>query len=195
MKCRISVTSKAPYDVLIWVDGIGSAKQITECFNAGNIDVINNAMQSEGWSAARRHGTYVGGITSGGGERDKVENCYNIGSISANCTPVSYGGISGSGGNLINCYAIGDVSKATDDSSRGGILAGSADIYNAYYPMTADNRPPVGFIASNDTVKAFPLTTEQMKQQASFDGFDFDTIWAISPSVNNGYPYLRGLQP
>jgi len=39
------------------------------------------------------------------------------------------------------------------------------------------------------------LTSAQMKQQASFVGFDFSTVWVIAPAINNGYPYLRGTQP
>lgn len=32
-----------------------------------------------------------------------------------------------------------------------------------------------------------------MKLQSSYAGFDFDTIWAISPDINNGLPYI--IQP
>ena len=39
------------------------------------------------------------------------------------------------------------------------------------------------------------LTTEQMKLQASFFGFDFDTVWNISPDINNGYPYQPFIIP
>ena len=35
------------------------------------------------------------------------------------------------------------------------------------------------------------FTDAEMKDAQSFDGFDFNDIWDISPSVNNGYPYLR----
>jgi hypothetical protein len=34
---------------------------------------------------------------------------------------------------------------------------------------------------------------DQMKQQSSYEGFDFETVWAIDPNINNGYPYLRSL--
>lgn len=36
------------------------------------------------------------------------------------------------------------------------------------------------------------LTTKQMKQQASFQGWDFDNIWTIQEGVD--YPKLRSLQ-
>lgn len=36
------------------------------------------------------------------------------------------------------------------------------------------------------------LTTKEMKQQASFQGWDFDKIWTIQEGVD--YPKLRSLQ-
>lgn len=35
------------------------------------------------------------------------------------------------------------------------------------------------------------LSTEMMKKQSSFIGWDFENIWAIDANKNNGYPYLR----
>jgi len=34
-----------------------------------------------------------------------------------------------------------------------------------------------------------------MRQQSSFIGFDFDAVWAIDPSYNNGYPYFKKIPP
>jgi hypothetical protein len=34
-------------------------------------------------------------------------------------------------------------------------------------------------------------TTSQMKQQSTYTGWDFVNIWAIDPTKNNGYPYLK----
>lgn len=34
-------------------------------------------------------------------------------------------------------------------------------------------------------------TSAQMKQQSTFVGWDFETIWSIDPGINEGYPYLR----
>ena len=31
-----------------------------------------------------------------------------------------------------------------------------------------------------------------MKQQAIFSGWNFDTVWGIDPTINDGYPFLRG---
>jgi hypothetical protein len=53
----------------------------------------------------------------------------------------------------------------------------------------------VSDISDNEFTNVQALTATQMKQQASFVGFDFGTVWAINPAINNGYPYLRGMQP
>ena len=44
-------------------------------------------------------------------------------------------------------------------------------------------------IATNN----FGIATAEMKQASTYidNGWDFDTIWAISPSINDGYPYLQ----
>jgi hypothetical protein len=36
-------------------------------------------------------------------------------------------------------------------------------------------------------------TTAQMKQQSTYEaaGWDFENVWAINPSINNGYPYIQ----
>lgn len=34
-------------------------------------------------------------------------------------------------------------------------------------------------------------STPQMKNISTFSGWDFDTIWAISGALNNGYPYFQ----
>ena len=36
-----------------------------------------------------------------------------------------------------------------------------------------------------------PLSEAEMKNAESYNGFDFTNVWAVSPSVNNGFPYLR----
>ena len=63
----------------------------------------------------------------------------------------------------------------------------SAEITACYY-----DQPSTGM---SDTGKGIPLSTSEMKTQGTFVIWDFDTVWAISSSVNNGYPYLQSLIP
>jgi len=36
-------------------------------------------------------------------------------------------------------------------------------------------------------------TPSELRQQATFVGWDFTNIWGINAAINNGFPYLRGL--
>ena len=37
------------------------------------------------------------------------------------------------------------------------------------------------------------ISTDELKKKESFVGFDFDTVWDISPAINDGYPYLQNV--
>lgn len=40
------------------------------------------------------------------------------------------------------------------------------------------------------------FTTDALdKTQSTFTDWDFSTVWAISPTINEGYPYLRNNPP
>ncbi len=86
-------------------------------------------------------------------------------------------------------------------------------VYFAGLIMTSSNRGQVDAIAVLDDLQleentwsiyydqtrlngitssfAHSKTTEQLKQQSTFDLFDFDQVWVISNSNNDGYPTLR----
>ena len=34
-----------------------------------------------------------------------------------------------------------------------------------------------------------------MKQKSTYEGWDFENVWAISPNINDGYPFLRQFYP
>ena len=38
-------------------------------------------------------------------------------------------------------------------------------------------------------------TTAQMKDQANYTGWNFSTVWSMTPGINNGYPYLTWNPP
>ena len=38
------------------------------------------------------------------------------------------------------------------------------------------------------------LSNDEMKTKDSFVGFNFDTVWDMSPDKNSGYPYLRNAE-
>ena len=157
-------------------------------------------------------GNYTGGLA--GANQGSITNSYATGAVSgSNYTGgligVNYGGItnsyatgavSGSGDNggligfnqntITNSYATGKVSGG---SNNGGLIGfNQGNITNAYWNTdTSGQTNGVGSGTSGGT----GLTTEQMKQEASFVGFDIDDqggtgkVWRIYEGNSN--PLLR----
>ena len=189
-------TSSTPLFNLARVGGIVGSNDNTEisnCYNLGEINAIGT------------NTSYAGGI-AGYNSSSVISNCYNRGTVNAVSTAIANytshaGGIAGTGSSINNCYNTGIITGMTNTveiSPRVGGIAGflaGARINNSYY---LDNINTAGF---NDIfnggilTNVYSLTEAQMKQQASFVGFDFTDVWAINPAINNGYPYLRGMQP
>jgi len=121
---------------------------------------------------------YVGGLV-GDNSAGSVTNCYATGSVTA--AQQYAGGVAGSSAlspSLVNnCYATGPV---TAPSYAGGLTGSGAA--TGYY-----DQDTTGLSVGGGT----PKTTEEMKQQDTYVGWDFDTIWGINPDENGGYPFLR----
>lgn len=149
-------------------------------------------------------GDYVGGIVGYNSNYSSISQCASSGNIIANYGFV--GGILGSSSSYYciveNCYSIANVKGEGSYSSRVcGIGGSDANCYFAGTISGADINyvHPVGsntsYYDSEKTKisgKQGALTTKQMKQQASFQGWDFDNIWTIQEGVD--YPKLRSLQ-
>lgn len=117
---------------------------------------------------------YVGGILGYRYGSCSIENCYSIANVE---TEGSYSSSAyGIGYSAKNCYFAGTISGIGDVYPIG--------VYNtnSYYDSEK----------TKISWKEGALTTKQMKQQASFQGWDFDKIWTIQEGVD--YPKLRSLQ-
>lgn len=117
---------------------------------------------------------YVGGILGYYDGTCSIKNCYSIANVKGEGSYSSR--VCGIGGPDANCYFAGTIS--------------GADI-NYVHPVGSNT----SYYDSEKTKisgKQGALTTKQMKQQASFQGWDFDKIWTIQEGVD--YPKLRSLQ-
>jgi len=167
---------------------------ITNCYATGSVTISQGiAGGLAGWSdgtisscfsTANVTGTdYVGGLL---GVNDALaSNCYAIGTVSGR----NYvGGIAGDNiGTLTNCYAIGNVTGS--GSYIGGIAGGNSISTNCYWD-TLTTGCTSGYGVNSNTFSGSGLTTTEMHQSSSYSGWNFSTVWSISPSINNGYPYL-----
>lgn len=117
---------------------------------------------------------YVGGILGYYDGSCSIKNCYSIANVK---TEGSYSSsVYGIGYSAENCYFAGTISDTGDVYPIG--------VYNTNSYYDSEKTKISG--------KQGALTTKQMKQQASFQGWDFDNIWTIQEGVD--YPKLRSLQ-
>jgi len=221
----ISFTSSSSYCYAGGIAGEVSSSLINNCYHTGVINVAVNSTVTAGScyaggiagyssfstinacsntgkvSANSDSRFFVGGIVGYNGS-SFTSNCYNTGEISATTTSVWFptvgaGGIvgyHGSGSGIVSsCYNIGIAE--TKPTCFGGIVGQNIGHIKDCYSLNNTSKA----IWDNNTYATYSnvrsCDESQLKQQSTFVGFDFDTVWAIDPAINNGYPYLRGMQP
>ena len=174
-------------------DFLGERSFIINCYNY--CSTITSSFSAGG----------IAGYSSG----TIVTNCYNTGTVSGN---LRVGGIVGNGsGQIKKCYNLGNIIgtalSATDTSCAfiGGIAGYVVDgtvAENCYYDKNSvidTNGVMQNGIGSSDTSiptvdiigQTTALTEAEMHQQASFVGFDFNTIWIMG---RGDYPYRDRLK-
>ncbi len=90
--------------------------------------------------------------------------------------------------NISNCYSAGNVlvNPQTVNPRVGGMVATNyGNVTDCYW----DNQASGQTTSAGGTGK----TTVEMKTQATYVGWDFNSTWAIdqTSSINNGYPFLN----
>lgn len=145
------------------VGGNTNKSSVSQCASSGNITATNG---------------YAGGILGQDVSSCDINNCYSIANVKAEGSYYYYSYAYGIGSGAEKCYFAGTISGTEMNSVRP-----IADSYsNSYYDSEK----------TKISGKQGALTTKEMKQQASFQGWDFDNIWTIQEGVD--YPKLRSLQ-
>ena len=131
-----------------------------------------------------------------------VENCYSINDITVtNDLPSGseeYLDVAGfcawDNGNVFykNCYTLGEYALPSTLTTGGGFaravsLAGASSIIEDCY-YASDQHPVV-------TPPGTPKTLQELKTQATFESWDFDTVWGIDSDINESFPYLLSDPP
>jgi hypothetical protein len=137
----------------------------------------------------------VGGLVGEAHFWTGISDCYATGSVAGGRKSRGLGGLVGivsegdlfpTSGKIVNCYAAGSVKGGEDSTDIGGLLGREAKIQpltsNCYLLRVSDG-------GGSENGNGTPLSKEQMKQRASFAGWDFDSIWTISEGKT--YPRLR----
>ena len=132
----------------------------------------------------------VGGLVGYNG-RGQIGSSYSTGNVSGTGSYVGglvgrNGELVGSSGRITYSYAAGKVTGT--GSYVGGLVGGNINNSTVNDPVT-DCYYDSQTSGQNDTDKGTPKTTAEMKEQATYTGWDFYTFWAINPAINNGYPH------
>lgn len=162
--------------------GYNESGQITESYSSGNVERTNGSSNdtSGGGLIGTNYGTAL------------VSECYATGSVNLTSGSYNYaGGLIGynyynTGISIRDCYAIGKVTVSQYYSVAGGLI-GSREydksiISGAYYDKTTTGQ-------SDTTKGSVPKATAEMKQQATFSGWDFANTWTINEG--SSYPDLQ----
>lgn len=150
-----------------------------------------NSTVSSSFNSGEIKGDTVGGI--GGHFADStITNTYNNGSLTA-----SYigGGVLGRGENNIiisNSYNVGHIQDTERNGKySGGVLGGVISdlmptkllIKNSYYLDST--------IKSQSDV--YKKTFDEMQQQSTYSGFDFENVWEFDGNSGYKFPYIKEL--
>ncbi len=137
---------------------------ITSSYATGNVS-------GEEWV-----GGLVGHIYDGG----TITSSYAAGNVSGE---ELVGGLVGfnEDGTVTDSYATGEVSGNREIGGLVGRIYEGGTITSSYYDTETTGQ--------SDTGKGIPKTTAEMKQQVTFEGWDFEEVWGIVEETT--YPYLR----
>lgn len=151
----------------------------------------------------------AGGIT-GYLDSGEIHNSYNLGIILKGLATVSYvGGITGNNfGKLVNCYNasfLPDQSTYTVVGAMGASNKGATEycyydclVYDtAHLYGTTSKQPDNPLVYSdlaNGIVKSGGYATVFLKQEKTFETWDFSKIWEFDYNYSLGYPTLTSLK-
>ena len=159
----------------------------SRCYSRGNVY----------YNSTGRYASSIGGFSSIISNAS-VDNCYFMGNIVGNTS--STGGFAGSlikGGDLKNSYASCEEVNSSENGFKEVFIykaqeneGGNAK--GCYYDSDKGIKKAYDK-ANNSTVEAYGKTTEEMYKKATYEGWDFDTVWDIKEGES--YPYLRSSLP
>ena len=130
----------------------------------------------------------LGGLAGRCSSTGSASNCYATSEVEGKYT---VGGLLGevySYAVISNCYSSG---KVTGDRRIGGLVGYgylSSEVADCFWDIETSG---LSYACKEDQAykDCLGLTTAQMKQQATFSGWDFEKVWAIKE--NETLPYLR----
>ena len=136
-------------------------------------------------------GQHIGGFAGGTWQEATISDCYAKGSVTTNSTYT--GGFIGSTNAvdvITNCYSIGEVTANGTSSGFEGQGTGTINV-SFWNTETSGNSGSAGTVSGRTTAEmTFPYASN------TYSGWDFAAIWIedTDGTVNQGYPYLSGIE-
>lgn len=143
---------------------------------------------------------YAGGLVGSQGA-GTISHAYALGPVSRpdSTSPIAYGYLGGFIAHLIygsidSSYAAGEITSTNIVNLIEGGFIGSvntSEVLRSYFDLDTTGLAEGIGSGGLATTEVTGLTTPQMQQEASFEGWDFTHSWNIHPSVHGGRPYLK----
>ncbi|MCL2844176.1 MAG: hypothetical protein FWE23_01805 [Chitinivibrionia bacterium] len=168
--------------------GDGPAGFFHQLNNNGIIKNLGVIVNIDGWSG-------VGGLV--GTNRGTIQNTFVRGSVAGHAQNSVVGGFAGwNNGEIINSYFEGNVSGGNPNIAGKFVGAnhGTSDgrIISSYALQCSRvfvglwTQQGTGEICQNSGLR----NATQMRQRNTFIDWDFNSIWSISPAINDGFPHF-----
>lgn len=157
---------------------------IRRCYSSGNVNIAEGNITS-----------YNGGFVGSSIKNSTISNCYASGNVLG-----TYKYTAGFLGNFSiqkveNSYACCNE-VGYDTKEFLGVIQGGSSVLKCYYDASKGIKKDVRYKAAREgefTSEIYGKTTEEMYKKATYEGWDFDTIWDIKEGES--YPYLRSSLP
>jgi hypothetical protein len=152
--------------------GYNQNTYLENCFSTGTVSGTSAVGGLVGYGS----GAYAGG-------RYYLDNCYSRASVQGEVVTGGLIGELGSGW-LKNCYASGSVQGIENTGGLVGSLATANCQQTSCYWDTETS-------GQASSALGMGKTTAEMREQATYNNWDFTGTWVIDTGTNGGYPYLR----
>ncbi|OAT80908.1 hypothetical protein A6P54_12940 [Bacillus sp. MKU004] len=175
-----------------------SSSSVKTSYNTGTVKANTSAggivgtaystIIAESYNAGETNGHFSGGIT-GYTSRSSMKDTYNIGVIDGT---YDAGGIAGYGteSNIQTSYNVGRVIPHNTSYSDEGGIAGefNGTILNSYY-LDSNHQG----VEEGPEEGTFKKTFQEMKDSATFEAYNFNTLWTIGNDSSFMFPQLQQL--
>ncbi len=143
--------------------------------------IQNNSTIEKSYSTGNIEGMeFVGGFAGGNFENSSISNSYSTGNVESYRFAGGFVGVNAEKSTISNSYSVGNVEC---NQIFGGFVGGNysySTIKKCYYDKEKSKQ--------ND-FSAIPKTSFRMKQQTTYENWDFEKVWIINEGIS--YPKLQ----